>query len=563
MANKTTSASRKAARKSASKGAVKGRGNGRAAKTAAVQPTGFKLTYATMFNPPDLMHTRYEKALAGVKAGLGREYGMIINNQDVFAGEKFSDTSPINTDWVLGVFQSGTSAHADQALAAAAAAAPKWAGLKWQDRVRLMRRVAAQIEKRVYEIGAVLSLEVGKNRMEGLGDAQETADLISYACDQMEANGGYIKEMGRDPLAGFRASNVSILRPYGVWVVISPFNFPFALAGGPSGAALVTGNTVVFKPASDTPLTGRLLAECMRDAGLPEGVFNFVTGGGRHVGQPLIDDPRVAGVTFTGSYDVGMHIYRSFAAGRYPRPCIAEMGGKNPAIVSRHANLDDAATGIVRSAFGLQGQKCSANSRVYVEAPVKDKLTQLLADKTRALRIGDPTEKQNWLGPVINANSHREFGEFAEELSQAGEFVTGGHKLTEGEYAKGFFAEPTLVEGVDTGHRLWKREMFLPITMIAAVDSLDEAMRLANDVDYGLTAGFYGSKKEADWFFDKIQAGVTYANRPQGATTGAWPGFQPFGGWKGSGSTGKNAGGLYYLPLYMHEQIRTLVEREK
>jgi 1-pyrroline-5-carboxylate dehydrogenase len=301
----------------------------------------------------------------------------------------------------------------------------------------------------------------------------------------------------------------------------------------------------------------------MRDAGLPDGVFNFVTGGGRAVGQPLIDDPRVDGITFTGSYDVGMHIYRSFAAGRYPRPCIAEMGGKNPAIVSRNANLEDAATGIVRSAFGLQGQKCSANSRIYVEAPVKNKFTALLAEKTRAISVGDPTQKQHWMGPVVNANAHREFGEFAEELSQAGEIVSGGRKLSEGELAKGYFAEPTLVDAVPTEHRLWKHEMFLPITMITAVDTLDEAMRLANDVDYGLTAGFYGSKKEAAWFFENIEAGVTYANRPQGATTGAWPGFQPFGGWKGSGSTGKNAGGHYYLPLYMHEQIRTIVEREK
>jgi len=260
---------------------------------------------------------------------------------------------------------------------------------------------------------------------------------------------------------------------------------------------------------------------------------------------------------------VGMGIYRNFAAGRYPRPCIAEMGGKNPAIVSRNANLEDAATGIVRSAFGLQGQKCSANSRIFVEAPVKDKLAALLLEKTRALKVGDPTARENWLGPVINASSYREFSEYSEELSQAGDILHGGRQLTDGDYGRGYFCEPTLVDGVDLSHRLWQHEMFLPITMLSAVDSLDEAMRRANDVAYGLTAGFYGSKKESDWFFHNIQAGVTYANRPQGATTGAWPGFQPFGGWKGSGSTGKNAGGHYYLPLYMHEQIRTRVEKAK
>ncbi|MCC7361937.1 MAG: aldehyde dehydrogenase family protein [Anaerolineales bacterium] len=549
--------------KPGAKNGKNGKPPARAAKKAAAKAQPFKLTYATMFSPPESMHTKYDQALAAVKANMGRDYGMLINNQDVFHEVKFDDRSPINTEWLLGTFQKGTRAHVDQAISAAAAAGPQWAGLTWQNRVRLLRRGAQQIEKRVYEIGAVLSLEVGKNRMEGLGDAQETADMIYYACDQVEANGGYVKEMGRDPLAGFGVTNYSHLRPYGVWVVISPFNFPMALAGGPSGAALVAGNTVVFKPATDTPLTGRLLAECLRDGGLPDGVFNFVTGGGSEVGQALIDDPRVAGITFTGSYDVGMRIYRAFAAGRYPRPCIAEMGGKNPAIVSRHANLEDAATGIIRSAFGLQGQKCSANSRIIVEAPVKEKLTQMLADRTAKLTLGDPTRRENWLGPVVNAGAYREFSEFSEELSQAGQILHGGKQRTDGDFGKGYFCEPTLVDGVDKNHRLWKHEMFLPITMVTAVDSLDEAMRMANAVDYGLTAGFYGNKQETEWFFDHIEAGVTYSNRPQGSTTGAWPGFQPFGGWKGSGSTGKNAGGLYYVPLYAHEQIRTRVTRAK
>ena len=527
----------------------------------------FKLTYATMFNPPELMHTRYEQALAQVKANMGKDVGMLINGQERFVAEKFDDRSPINTDWLLGTFQKGSKQDAEDALATAQAAFPIWSGMKWQDRVRLLRKAAANIEKRVYEIGVVMSLEVGKNRMEGLGDAQETADLIYYACDSMEMNGGFVKEMGRDPLAGFNATNFSILRPYGVWVVISPWNFPFALAGGPSGAALVAGNTVVFKPATDTPWTGRLLAECLRDAGIPDGVFNYVTGPGSTVGQTLIDDPRVCGITFTGSYDVGMKIYRTLANGKHPRPCIAEMGGKNPSIVTKNADLEDAATGIVRSAFGLQGQKCSANSRIFVDNTVKDKLLDKMMEKTRAIKVGDPTLRQNWMGPVVNATQYKDFGDFTEELSQAGTILHGGHKIVgvkdDFDYGKGYFCEPTLVDGVPSDHRLWQYEMFLPITMVEGFDSLDQAMRRANDVAYGLTAGFYGSKKEAAWFFDKIEAGVTYANRPQGATTGAWPGFQPFGGWKGSGSTGKNAGGLYYLPLYMHEQIRTLVEKAK
>ncbi len=565
MASKKPAKNAKPSKKNAraNNKAANGR-NGRApAKAPAQRAAPFKLTYSTMFNPPEEMHQKYEKALAQVRANLGKDYGMMINGQDRFVEDKFEDRSPINTDWMLGTFQHGAAQDARDAVTAAHAAWPKWAGMKWQDRVKLLRKAAAQIEKRVYEISVALALEVGKNRMEALGDAQETADLIYYSCDSLEANGGFIKDMNRDPLAGYNSRNVSILRPYGVWVVISPFNFPFALAGGPSGAALVTGNTVILKPAEDTSWTGRLLAECMRDAGIPDGVFNLVTGSGSVVGRALVDDPRVAGCTFTGSLEVGMSIYQKFASGVYPRPCIAEMGGKNPAIVTKRANLEDAATGIVRSAFGLQGQKCSANSRIFVENAVKDKLLDKILDKTQALKIGDPTRRENWLGPVVNASAYHNFSNFTEELSQAGNILHGGHTLTEGEYGKGYFCEPTLVEGVPSNHRLWQHEMFLPITMLEGFDDLGQAMARANDVAYGLTAGFYGSKKEAAWFFENIQAGVTYANRPQGATTGAWPGFQPFGGWKGSGSTGKNAGGHYYLPLYMHEQIRTSVEHAK
>jgi 1-pyrroline-5-carboxylate dehydrogenase len=520
----------------------------------------FRLTYATMFNPPEKMHTDFDGAVAKFRAEMGRDVPMLINGEDRFSEAKFEDRSPINTEWLLGTFQKGGVAEGQAALAAAKAASPKWAATKWQDRVKILRRAAAQIEKRLYEIGAVVAMEIGKNRMEALGDVQETADLITYYCDQMERNNGYIVPMGKDPLAGWNATNVSALKPHGVWVVISPFNFPFALAGGPSGAALVAGNAVVFKPASDTPYSGRLLAECFRDGGVPAGVFNYVTGGGATIGQELISNPLVDGITFTGSYDVGMHIYRTFATGKSPRPCIAEMGGKNPAIITAKGDLDLAAQGVMRSAFGLQGQKCSACSRVYVDNRVKDQFVEKLLALTNKIAIGDPSKREIWLGPVANKNSYHDFANYSEELSQGGEILTGGKQLVEGELGKGYFCAPTLAY-LPTDHRLWKVEMFLPITTIAGFDDVNEALKLANDVDYGLTAGFYGSKQELKWFFDNIKAGVTYANRPQGATTGAWPGFQPFGGWKGSGSTGKAGGSIYYVQQYMHEQSQTTIEK--
>lgn len=520
----------------------------------------FKLTYATMFNPPDELHTRFEDTLTSLKSKLGSEYGMIIAGKDHFSAEKFENRSPIDTDMVLGMFQKGSAKDAGMALNAARKAFPGWSSTPWQERVALMRKAADMIDERIFEIGAAMALEVGKNRMESLGDVAETADLIRYSCYQMEKNGGFIVEMGRDPLVGYTSTNTSVLRPYGVWLVISPFNFPAALTGGPSGAALVAGNTIVMKPATDTPWVVRLLAECFRDAGLPEGVFNYVTGPGRTLGQALIDSPEVDGVTFTGSFDVGMGIFRDFAQGHYVRPTILELGGKNPAIVSRNADLERAAAGIVRSAFGLQGQKCSACSRVFIEEPVYDDLVSKLVDLTAKISVGDPTDKTVWMGPVINKYSYEDYQKFVTELAQAGRILTGGEWLSDGDFAKGYFCAPTLAADVPLDHRLWKYEMFLPITTIAKVSSLDEAMQLANDVDYGLTSGFYGSEDEVKWFFQHIQAGVNYANRPQGATTGAWPGFQPFGGWKGSGSSGKNAGGHYYLPLYMHEQIQTLID---
>jgi 1-pyrroline-5-carboxylate dehydrogenase len=521
---------------------------------------GFKLTYATMFNPPEELHAHFDEALEKIKSKFGQEYGMIVGGKERFAKEKFEDRSPANTEVVLGVFQKGTSEDAYEALTAARKAFPMWSKMKWQDRVSLMRAAADKIDERIFEIGVAMALEVGKNRMEALGDVAETADLIRYVCYQMEKNNGFIVEMGRDPLIGYTATNYSVLRPYGVWLVISPFNFPAALTGGPSGAALVTGNTLVMKPATDTPWTARLLAECLRDAGLPDGVFNYVTGPGSTLGQALIESPEVNGVTFTGSFDVGMKIFRDFAEGQYVRPIVLELGGKNPAIVSRNADLERAAIGIVRSAFGLQGQKCSACSRVFIEEPVYDDLIDRLIDLTNKLEIGDPIDRRVYLGPVINKKSYQDFKNFAEELSHSGKILTGGKVLTEGKYAQGYFCTPTFVANLPYDHRLWQYEMFVPITTIGKVKNLDEAMNMANAVHYGLTAGFYGSKEEVKWFFENIQAGVTYANRPQGATTGAWPGFQPFGGWKGSGATGKNAGGHYYLPLYMHEQIQTLID---
>lgn len=520
-----------------------------------MQKQRFKVTYSTLASPDPLLHQYFDDAVAHAKAELlGRNVPMWINGAERYAAETFTNHCPGELGRVMGHYQKGTAEDAQDAVAAAKAAFPAWSRLPWQERVAIMRRVADLISERLFEIGAIVSMEVGKTRLEALGDVEETADLIRYYCDQVEKHDGFnVPLLSESP----RHHNRSVLKPYGVWAVISPFNFPFALAGGPAGGALVAGNTVVFKPASDTAYTGYMLAAVMRDAGVPDGVFNFITGGGRSVGQTIVDHPDVAGITFTGSYDVGMSILRNFAGGRYPRPCIAEMGGKNPTIVSNKADLDKAALGVMRSAFGLQGQKCSACSRVLVHADVKDAFVAKLVELTSQIKVGDPTLKENYMGPVVNKWAFEDYQRFVADLAAHGRVLFGGKTLD----LDGYYVQPALFDNVPYTHPLWKQEMFLPITTVGSFETLDEAMALANDVEYGLTAGFFSEDPdEIQWFLDNIEAGVVYVNRSSGATTGAWPGYQAFGGWKGSGSTGKAGGSVYYVQQYLHEQSQTVVD---
>ena len=368
----------------------------------------FRLTYATMFDPPRRCTSASTRHWSPVRSTLGGRHALFLHGGDDAAPRTTSPrSSPIDGDIQLGEFavateQDAHARHGRRAQRRSRRGAPRPAA----ERVRLLRRVADVMEARVYEIAAALALEVGKNRMEALGEAQETVDFFRHYADDFEQHGGYEHELPNDPLPDVVSRNRSVMRPYGAWVVIAPFNFPLALAGGPTAAALVTGNTVVVKGATDTPWAGRLLADCIRDAGLPPGVFNYLSGSGREVGEALV------GASGHGRHHVhrlGRRRHAAAAAhgvgGAWPRPCIAEMGGKNPCIVTARANLDDAAAGIVRSAYGMGGQKCSALSRLYVDRAVADELIERLRAQIDAIRIGDPCRRENWLGPVINANA--------------------------------------------------------------------------------------------------------------------------------------------------------------
>jgi 1-pyrroline-5-carboxylate dehydrogenase len=516
-----------------------------------------KITYATLRADNEELHTLYEAGLDKARAGLGAHHRNFIAGRERDGEGRFEVRSPIDRDIVLGTFASGSRQDVVDAIAAARAAQPAWAATPWQDRLTVLRRAAELISERLMEYAGYMAIEVGKNRLEALGEVEESADLIRYYSRTMENNAGYDHPM--DNLGDASVHTRSILRPHGVFGVISPFNFPMALSAGPSAAAMIAGNTVVFKPSSAAPLSGVKLVEAYRDAGVPDGVINLVLGPGESVGEELQTNPGIDGIVFTGSFDVGFRLFKSFST-RWPRPAIVEMGGKNPAIVSRKADLEEAAEGIMRSAFGFGGQKCSANSRVYVEKPVHDELVRLLVEKTEKITIGDPLVRENWLGPVIDQKAVDRHQKAVADARKDGRVFAGGERLSDGDLARGHYVEPTVVGGLSASHRLFQDELFAPFTAVHAVDSLDEAIRLANDSVYGLTAGVYSEDPaEVQQFLDRVEAGVLYVNRRAGATTGAWPGVQAFGGWKGSGSTGKAGLSMYYVAQFLREQSHTVV----
>ena len=518
-----------------------------------------KITYATLGGDTlEELHRELDAAIAAAPQTFDREHQLYIDGRHLRSDAQFEDRSPIDTGMVLGRFQKGTREHVKSAISAARAAYPRWAALPWQDRLVYVRAIADAIRTHRFELSALMGYEVGKNRLECVGDVEEAADLIAYYCDQIEQHGGFVEKMGS---LGPGEENVSVLRPYGVWAVISPFNFPLALAAGPAGGALAAGNTVVFKPASDTPLLGAKLAEMAIEAHLPAGVFNFVTGPGSTVGQELIDNDGIDGIVFTGSKEVGLKLMRDNAARPVPRPLIIEMGGKNPALVMRDADLDKATDGVMRSAFGAQGQKCSACSRVYIQKDVRDAFVDLLVQKTSRIRVGNPLERDVWMGPIINEGAVRTYLSAVERAKKdGGTILIGGKRITDPPFDRGYFVEPTIIDELPPDHPLFSEELFVPITVLAPVMTLDEALQLANRTEYGLTAGIYSENEEdLRTFFERIQAGVTYANRRAGATTGAWPGINPFGGWKASGSTGRGTGGPYYVQQFMREQSRVRI----
>ncbi|MEM0160875.1 MAG: aldehyde dehydrogenase family protein [Thermoplasmata archaeon] len=506
-------------------------------------------------NELDKMNKQYDEAVKKVLMEIGKDYPIIINGKEIFCSDKFEDRSPGNTKLVLGTFQKATKKDVLDAITAAKQAFETWKFIDYKDRVAIFLKAADIMSSKKYEFAALMSLENGKNRLEALADIDEAIDFMRYYSEELLKNNGFVV---KTPKAFPNENTKSVLKPYGVWGVIAPFNFPMAITTGMTTGALITGNTVILKPSSDTPLMAYLLFKTLEQAKLPKGVLNYVTGSGEVVGDELITNTDVAGIVFTGSKAVGFEGMKKAIAFK-TKVYIAEMGSKNPIIVTKNANLDKAVDGVYKSAFGYDGQKCSACSRLYIAREIKKEFLDKLVAKTQQLKIGDPTDRNTYLGPVINKKAYDDFEKYVEMAKKDGSIITGGGVYTEGTCKDGYYVEPTIIDNLPKNHYLFKNELFLPILVVAEVSDLKEAIEEANMVDYGLTAGiFTENEEEIQYFFDHIDSGVLYANRVAGGSTGAMVGAQPFVGWKMSGTTGKGTGGPYYLQQFMREQSQTI-----
>jgi 1-pyrroline-5-carboxylate dehydrogenase len=512
-----------------------------------------KVTYAT-FATGEQETRAFRAALELLDGRLGEQHPFYLDGVAHTGDGWVDEHSPGDSRVLVGRFATASMDDFDRAVAVARRFAAEWAATDWRERVRIVGGVSAAVAERRHELAAILAHEIGKPLLEALGEVDECVVLIDYYCEQMTAHGGFVAEMG--PPSAERSW--SILRPYGVWAVIGPFNFPMALLLGPIAAALIAGNTVVAKPSPYGYLSGLSVYELFRQAGVPAGALQLLTIPDERLGERLYGYRGLDGLTFTGSHATGMRVFRGFSR-EYPRPAICEMGGKNPAIVTASADLRKAALGVARSAFGFSGQRCSGCSRVLVAREVHDEFAALLQERRREIRVASPLDPATKVGPVISTEAVRRLLEAARECREAGWRVCGGDALTEGELRYGNYVEPTVAE-IPVDSRLLREELFTPFVAVHPVDSLEQALATANGLVFGLTAGLYAENPaEIERFEREIKAGVIYVNREAGATTGAWPGIQSFGGWEGSGSTGRGAGGIHYLQQYMREQSLTVV----
>jgi 1-pyrroline-5-carboxylate dehydrogenase len=491
-------------------------------------------------------------AIAKVRAELGREYPILIGGERILLDQKFHSTNPSNPSEILGTFQKGNAEVAARAVEVAVAKFEEWKRVPSARRAEYLFKAASLMRKRRFELNAVMMLEVGKSWPEADADTAEAIDFLEFYAREM-LRYGVDHPVVKNP--GERGKLVYV--PLGVGVVIPPWNFPLAILTGMTSAAIVAGNTVVLKPSSDSPWIGWKLVEIMQDVKLPAGVLNFVSGPGGAVGDTLVAHPKTRFVSFTGSKEVGIHI-NELAAKVQPgqiwlKRVVAEMGGKDSIIVDEGVDLQEASAGVLASAFGFQGQKCSACSRVIVHEKVYDRFVDLLARKADALKVGDPTDPTSFMGPVVNRSSQESIlGYIDKGIREGGRLVAGGTKVGD----QGYFIRPTVIADVDPKATIAQEEIFGPVLAVIKARDFDEGLAIANNTEFGLTGAVYTRNRkklaqaESDFF-----VGNLYLNRK---CTGALVGVHPFGGFNMSGTDSK-AGGRDYLLLFL--QAKSIAEK--
>jgi len=484
-----------------------------------------------------------QQALAQVRAQFGREYELLIGGERARSAEKLFSLNPSAPDEVVGIHQRATAEQARQAIEKAHAFFAQWRRTPAEDRAAMLLRAASILRRRKMEFDAWLVYEAGKTWPEAEADASEAIDFCEYYAREM------LRLAGPHPTVQFPGERDELIYlPLGVGVIIAPWNFPLAILVGMTTAALVAGNTVVIKPSSDTPTIAAKFTEVLAEAGFPAGSFSLVTGSGAAIGDLLVEHPKTRFVCFTGSKQVGLRI-NELAARPQPgqiwiKRVIAEMGGKDAIIVDSEANLERAVEGVLVSAYGYQGQKCSACSRAIVDEAVYEEFLERLKARTEQIKVGPADDPENFMGPVINEAAMRSILGYIEIGKQEGRLVTGGGRAG----GPGYFLEPTIFAEVGPEARIFQEEIFGPVLAVTKARNFDEALALANNSEYGLTGSVYTSNREKirrarEEFF----VGNLYINRK---CTGAMVGVHPFGGFNMSGTDSK-AGGPDYLLLFL------------
>jgi 1-pyrroline-5-carboxylate dehydrogenase len=491
-------------------------------------------------------------ALAAVHARVGKEYPLVVGGERVLTEKKFNSYNPSRPSEVLGIFQKADAAPAKKAIEIATETFGQWKRVPAKKRAQYLFKAAALMRKKRFELNAVEILEAGKTWPEADADVAEAIDFLEFYAREMLRYGAD-QPVVKNP--GEKGKLVYV--PLGVGVVIPPWNFPLAILTGMTSAAIVTGNTVVLKPSSDTPWTGWKFVEIMEEVGLPAGVLNFVTGSGGEVGDTLVAHPKTRFVSFTGSKEVGIHI-NELAAKVQPgqiwlKRVVAEMGGKDSIIVDEGVDLEDAAKGVLVSAFGFQGQKCSACSRVIVHEKIYDRFVDLLAGRVDALTVGDAADPKSYMGPVINQRSQETIQAYIDKgIAEGGRLVAGGS----GPAGEGYFLRPTVIADVQPEATIAQEEIFGPVLAVIRAKDFGEALRIANNTEFGLTGAVYTrDRKKRARAAEEFHVGNLYMNRK---CTGALVGVHPFGGFNMSGTDSK-AGGRDYLLLFL--QAKAIAEK--